>query len=392
MSVTTTTKRIARRDNIETSPATAVNPIRALDPAGIKPIEEYLNLGETEIYERIQEAKRKLGDRVVILGHHYQRDDVICHADLTGDSFKLSQMASERSDADYIVFCGVHFMAESADILSADHQQVILPDLAAGCSMADMARLDQVESAWEQLQELGLISLMPITYMNSAANIKAFCGRHEGVVCTSSNAVPLFDWALKRCEKLFFFPDEHLGRNTGLKFGIPLDQMVVWDPRQELGGNTEEQLKNARIILWKGFCSVHGRFQARHVDDRRAEYPGVKILVHPECRYEVVAKSDLNGSTEFIIKTIAEAPAGSKWAVGTELNLVNRLANRHLDKFVTLLAPDLCMCATMFRISPENLLWSLENLVEGNAVNPIKVDEETARWARVALDRMLAIQ
>jgi quinolinate synthase len=388
MSATITTEHSLKRGNAGTAKA----PATALDHTGVKPIDDYLALGEAEIYERIREAKRKLGGRVVILGHHYQRDDVICHADLTGDSFKLSQMASERSGAAYIVFCGVHFMAESADILSADHQQVILPDLAAGCSMADMARLEQVESAWEQLQELGLSSLMPITYMNSAANIKAFCGRHEGVVCTSSNAVPLFDWALKRREKLFFFPDEHLGRNTGVKFGIPLDQMAVWDPRQELGGNTEEQLRKARIVLWKGFCSVHGRFQARHVDDRRAEYPGANILVHPECRYEVVSKSDLNGSTEFIIKTIAEAPAGSKWAVGTELNLVNRLANRHPDKFVTLLAPDLCMCATMFRISPENLLWSLENLVEGNVVNPIKVDEETTRWAKVALDRMLAIQ
>jgi quinolinate synthase len=360
--------------------------------SAIRPIDDYLGLGEQELYDRIQQAKQELGDRAVILGHHYQRDDVICHADLTGDSFKLAQNASRRHEAEYLVFCGVHFMAESADILSADHQQVILPDLAAGCSMADMAGLEQVETAWEQLQELGLDSMMPITYMNSAANIKAFCGRHDGVVCTSSNAVPLFDWALKEREKLFFFPDEHLGRNTGVKFGIPLDQMVVWDPRQELGGNTEEQLKNARIILWKGFCSVHGRFLPRHVDDRRSEHPGIKILVHPECRYEVVAKSDLNGSTEFIIKTIAEAPAGSSWAVGTELNLVNRLAKRHADKFVTLLAPDLCMCATMFRIAPENLLWSLENLVEGHVVNQIKVDEETARWAKVALDRMLAIQ
>jgi quinolinate synthase len=364
----------------------------ALDRGGAKAIDEYLNLSEVEIYERIREAKRRLGDRVVVLGHHYQRDDVICHADLTGDSFKLAQMASRRNEAEYIVFCGVHFMAESADILSGDHQQVILPDLAAGCSMADMAQLEQVETAWEQLQELGIDSVIPITYMNSAANIKAFCGRHEGVVCTSSNAVPLFDWALKERAKLFFFPDEHLGRNTGVKFGIPLDQMVVWDPRLELGGNTPERLKDARIILWRGFCSVHGRFLPRHVDERRAEYPGIRILVHPECRYEVVAKSDLNGSTEFIIKTIAEAEAGSSWAVGTELNLVNRLAKRHPDKFVTLLAPDLCMCATMFRIAPENLLWSLENLVDGNVVNRIRVDEETAKWARVSLDRMLAIQ
>ncbi|MGE0883775.1 MAG: quinolinate synthase NadA [Blastocatellales bacterium] len=366
--------------------------IRALNRGGVKPIEDYLSLSEAELFERIQAAKKTLGDRVVILGHHYQRDDVICHADLTGDSFKLSQMASARKQAEQIVFCGVHFMAESADILSADHQQVILPDLAAGCSMADMARVDQVESAWEQLRDIGVNDLMPITYMNSAANIKAFCGLHEGVVCTSSNAEPLFKWAFAQREKLFFFPDEHLGRNTGIRFGIPLEQMAVWDPRLELGGNTPEQLRTAKIILWKGFCSVHGRFQARHVDDRRAEYPGIKILVHPECRYEVVSKSDLNGSTEFIIKTIAEAPTGSKWAVGTELNLVNRLANRHQDKFVTLLAPDLCMCATMFRIAPENLCWSLENLVDGHVVNHIKVDEETARWARVALDRMLEIQ
>lgn len=369
-----------------------MNTATALEKSAVKPIDEYLNLSEQELYDRIRQAKRELGDRVVILGHHYQRDDVVCHADLTGDSFKLARMASRRPEADYLVFCGVHFMAESADILSADHQQVILPDLAAGCSMADMAGIEQVEMAWEQLQDLGLDSMLPITYMNSTAAIKAFCGRNEGVVCTSSNAVPLFDWALKEKEKLFFFPDEHLGRNTGVKFGIPLDQMAVWDPRQDLGGNTPEKLRGARLILWKGFCSVHGRFHPRHVDERRAEHPGIKVLVHPECKYEVVSKSDLNGSTEFIIKTIAEAPAGSKWAVGTELNLVNRLAKRHADKFVTLLAPDLCMCATMFRISPENLCWSLENLVEGQVVNQIKVDAETARWARVALDRMLAIQ
>ncbi|MBK7598457.1 MAG: quinolinate synthase NadA [Acidobacteria bacterium] len=370
----------------------AAEPARGLEKGGVKAIEQYLTLGEAELEERIEEAKKKLGDRAVILGHHYQRDDVIRHADIVGDSFKLAQMASRRPEAEYLIFCGVHFMAESADILSAGHQRVILPDLAAGCSMADIAGLEQVETAWEQLNDLGITSVIPITYMNSAADIKAFCGRHDGVVCTSSNAVPLFDWALKQREKLFFFPDEHLGRNTGVRFGIPLDQMVVWDPRLELGGNTPEQLKSARIILWKGFCSVHGRFLPRHVDEKRAEYPGIKSLVHPECRYEVVAKSDLNGSTEFIIKTIEEAPAGSKWAVGTELNLVNRLVNRHQDKMVTLLAPDLCMCATMFRIAPENLLWSLENLVEGHVVNQIKVDDETALWAKVALDRMLQIQ
>lgn len=377
---------------MSTTAAPTYAPAITKNPGGAKKIEEYLGLSEQELYDRIQAAKRELGARLVILGHHYQRDDVVCHADFTGDSFKLAQQANTRPEADYIVFCGVHFMAESADILSGSHQQVILPDLAAGCSMADMAQPEQVESAWEQLQDLGLTSLLPITYMNSSAAIKAFCGRNEGVVCTSSNAAPLFDWALKQKEKLFFFPDEHLGRNTGVKFGIPLDKMAVWDPRQELGGNTPERLKEAKLILWKGFCSVHGRFQPRHVDERRAEYPGIKVLVHPECRYEVVNKSDLNGSTEFIIKTIREAPAGSKWAIGTELNLVNRLAKQHPDKFITLLAPDLCMCATMFRIAPENLLWSLENLVEGRVVNQIKVDDDTARWAKVALDRMLAIQ
>jgi len=366
--------------------------VLALNRGGVKPIEDYLSLSEQELYDRIQAAKKTLGDRVVILGHHYQRDDVVCHADFTGDSFKLAQQTATRPAADYIVFCGVHFMAESADILSGEHQQVILPDLGAGCSMADMAKLEQVEEAWDELQELGITDVMPITYMNSAANIKAFCGRHDGVVCTSSNALPLYHWAFAQREKMFFFPDEHLGRNTGIKFGIPLDKMVVWDPRLELGGNTPEALQNAKIILWKGFCSVHGRFQSRHVDDRRAEHPGIKVIVHPECRYEVVSKCDLNGSTEYIIKTIAEAPAGSSWAVGTELNLVNRLAKRHTDKFVTLLAPDLCMCATMFRIAPENLCWSLENLVDGHVVNQIKVDADTAKWAKVALDRMLAIQ
>lgn len=375
-----------------TTATPAFAPSVTMNPGGVKKIEDYLNLSEQELCDRIQAAKRQLGERVVILGHHYQRDDIVCHADFTGDSFKLAQQANTRPRADYIVFCGVHFMAESADILSGAHQQVILPDLAAGCSMADMAQIEQVEAAWEQVAELGIESLLPITYMNSSAAIKAFCGRHDGVVCTSSNAVPLFDWALKQQEKLFFFPDEHLGRNTGVKFGIPLEQMVVWDPRQPLGGNTPEQLKQARLILWKGFCSVHGRFQPRHVDDRRAEYPGIKVLVHPECKYEVVSKADLNGSTEYIIKAIKEAPAGSQWAVGTELNLVNRLAKQHPDKLVTLLAPDLCMCATMFRIAPENLCWALENLAAGHVVNQIKVDDEPARWARVALDRMLQIQ
>ena len=358
-------------------------------------LESYFGLSEGELYERIEAARRKLGSRLVILGHHYQRDDVIRHADYTGDSFKLSQLTAEKPEAEFIVFCGVHFMAESADVLKPGEQKVILPDLGAGCSMADMATSEQVEDAWEQLEAIGVVGdfrVMPITYMNSSAAIKAFCGKHGGVVCTSSNAVPLFDKSLKEADKLFFFPDQHLGRNTGFKFGIPAEQMVVWDPFKELGGNTEEQLRNARLILWKGHCSVHGRFRAWHVDQVRKEVPGIKVLVHPECVREVVEKADLDGSTEFIIKTLERAEPGSKWAIGTEVNLVNRLAAEHPDKHVRLLAPDLCMCATMYRIAPQNLAWALESLVEGVVVNQITVPEETARLARVALDRMLAIK
>jgi quinolinate synthase len=358
-------------------------------------LEDYFGMSDAELSERIGAARRELGQRLVILGHHYQRDDVIRHADLTGDSFKLSKMASERPEAEFIVFCGVHFMAESADILSAPHQKVILPDMGAGCSMADMASAEQVEDAWDQLESIGIhddFRVLPITYMNSTAAIKAFCGRHEGLVCTSSNAVPLFEKTLKEADKLFFFPDQHLGRNTGVKFGIGLDEMVVWDPFKELGGNTEEQLRRARLILWKGHCSVHGRFREWHVEQVRREVPGIKVLVHPECVYEVVQKSDLNGSTEFIIKTLEAAPAGSKWAIGTEVNLVNRLIERFPDKHIQLLAPDLCMCATMYRIAPQNLAWALESLLAGVVVNQISVPEDVAHWARVALDRMLQIQ
>ncbi|HEX8069544.1 MAG TPA: quinolinate synthase NadA [Pyrinomonadaceae bacterium] len=358
-------------------------------------LEDYFGLADAELAARIEAARRALGRRLVILGHHYQRDDVICHADYTGDSFKLSQLTASRPEAEFIVFCGVHFMAESADILKPGDQKVILPDLGAGCSMADMASAEQVEDAWAQLEEIGVTRdsrVMPITYMNSTAAIKAFCGRNGGVVCTSSNAVPLFDKSLKEADKLFFFPDQHLGRNTGFKFGIPLEQMVVWDPFKELGGNTAEQLRAARLILWKGHCSVHGRFRSWHVEQVRREVPGIKVLVHPECERGVVEQSDLNGSTEFIIKTIAAAPAGSAWAVGTEVNLVNRLVKQHPDKHIRLLAPDLCMCATMYRIAPQNLAWALESLVAGFVVNQITVPAETARWARVALDRMLAIK
>jgi quinolinate synthase len=355
-------------------------------------IEDYLVMPDAEVAERIEEARRELGPRVVILGHHYQRDDVIKHADLTGDSYQLSVMASQ-TDAEYIIFCGVHFMAESADVLGKPHQRVILPDLGAGCSMADMASIDQVEDAWEQLRDIGVLKnkVAPITYMNSTAAIKAFCGRNEGVVCTSSNAVPLFDIYLKEFDKMFFFPDQHLGRNTGAKFGIPLEKMVLWNPHLELGGNTEEQLHEAKLILWRGHCSVHGRFKDWHVDKIRDQVPGVQVLVHPECTREVVEKSHLNGSTSFIIKTVENAAPGTKWAIGTEVNLVNRLAIRFPDKEIHLLAPDLCMCATMYRIAPQNLAWALENLVDGNVVNEIVVEDETKRYARVALDRMISL-
>ena len=358
----------------------------------VRPIENYLVMSDEEIAERIEAAREELGEKVIILGHHYQREDVIAHADLTGDSYQLSVMASQ-TDADFIVFCGVHFMAESADILGKPQQRVILPDLGAGCSMADMATIEQVEDAWEQLREIGVLEqrVAPITYMNSSAAIKAFCGRNEGVVCTSSNAVPLFDIYLKNFDKMFFFPDQHLGRNTGAKFGIPLDKMALWNPHEELGGNTEEELRDAKLILWRGHCSVHGRFKPWHVEQIRKQVHGVQVLVHPECMREVVEISDFDGSTSFIIKTVENSPSGSKWAIGTEVNLVNRLAKRFPDKEIHLLAPDLCMCATMYRIAPQNLAWAMENLVDGNVVNEITVDEETKKWASVALKRMISM-
>jgi quinolinate synthase len=359
----------------------------------VRPIEDYLVMPDAEIAERIEFARKELSSRVVILGHHYQRDDVIVHADLTGDSYQLSVMAAQRKDAEFIVFCGVHFMAESADILGQPHQKVILPDLGAGCSMADMANIEQVEDAWEQLAEIGVLKqkVAPITYMNSTAAIKAFCGRNGGVVCTSSNAIPLFDVYLKEFDKMFFFPDQHLGRNTGAKFGIPLDKMVLWNPHEELGGNTEEELHNAKLILWRGHCSVHGRFKPWHVDQIRKQMPDVKVLVHPECPREVVEISDLDGSTSFIINTVEKSPSGSKWAIGTEVNLVNRLQARFPDKEIRLLAPDLCMCATMYRIAPQNLAWALDNLLEGNVVNQISVDDETKHYALIALQRMISM-
>jgi quinolinate synthase len=352
---------------------------------------------DPDLVARARAAKAALGDRVFVLGHHYQRDEVIEFADVTGDSFKLARDAAGRPDAEFIVFCGVHFMAESADILTGPDQKVILPDLAAGCSMADMARLGQVEDAWDALTDAGIAdSVVPVTYMNSSADIKAFCGRNGGAVCTSSNAEVALEWAyaqkaqLDGGAKVLFLPDQHLGRNTAvLQMGLTLDDCVVWDPHRPHGGLTVEQLQKARMILWKGHCSVHGRFSPEVVDELRATIPGVQILVHPECRHEVVLKADLVGSTEFIIKTIEAAPAGSSWAIGTELNLVKRLAAAHPDKQITFLDKTVCYCSTMNRIDLPHFVWALESLVSGTVVNQIQVDPETERWALVALQRML---
>jgi quinolinate synthase len=352
---------------------------------------------DPDLVARARAAKEALGSRVFVLGHHYQRDEVIAFADVTGDSFKLARDAAGRPDAEFIVFCGVHFMAESADILTSPQQKVILPDLAAGCSMADMARLGQVEDAWDALTDAGIAdAVVPVTYMNSSADIKAFCGRNGGAVCTSSNAEVALEWAFDQKPdveggaKVLFFPDQHLGRNTAvLKMGMTLDDCVVWDPHRPNGGLTVEQLRDAKMILWKGHCSVHGRFSAAVVDDLRATIPDVQVLVHPECQHDVVLKADLVGSTEFIIKTIEAAPAGSSWAIGTELNLVKRLANAHPDKHIAFLDKTVCYCSTMNRIDLPHLVWALESLVNGTVVNQIEVDAETERWAHVALQRML---
>ena len=348
---------------------------------------------DPDLVARARGAKEALGDKLFVLGHHYQRDEVIQFADVTGDSFKLARDAAARPEAEYIVFCGVHFMAESADILTSPQQKVILPDLAAGCSMADMARLAQVEDAWDALTDAGVAdSVVPVTYMNSSADIKAFCGRNGGTVCTSSNADVALEWAFdqKPDAKVLFLPDQHLGRNTAvLKMGMSLDDCVVWDPRQPNGGLTDEQLRDARMILWKGHCSVHGRFRADVVDELRAEIPGVTILVHPECTHDVVLKADLVGSTEFIIKTVEAAPAGTSWAIGTELNLVKRLAAQHPDKRITFLDRTVCYCSTMNRIDLPHLVWALESLVAGTEVNVIRVDPDTEHFAQVALQRML---
>jgi quinolinate synthase len=363
-------------------------------------LDNYLVLPDNTMDARIAAARRELGDRVIVLGHHYQRDEVIRFADFRGDSYKLAQEAA-RTSAEYIVFCGVHFMAESADVLAHEDQQVILPDLNAGCSMADMAEIGQVESCWDQLVSLGLTDqegrgITPLTYMNSTAAIKAFCGERGGLVCTSSNAPAAFKWAFARNEKVLFMPDQHLGRNTAFAMGIPLEQCVVWDPFMIMGGVTPERLRQARIILWKGHCSVHQRFLPEHVDKVRARYPDIKVIVHPECRWEVCQKADGVGSTEGLIKMIKNSPAGSKFAVGTEIHLVNRMgkefAQKEDNKMVITLDDSGCLCTTMFRISPQHLCWALENLIEGNVVNRIQVPGDVKYWSRVALDRMLEIQ
>jgi len=354
--------------------------------------DSYLLVPDHVLDDRIAAAKARLDRDVVILGHHYQRDEVIKFADFRGDSLKLSFQASQ-AEGRYIVFCGVHFMAESADILRREHQTVILPDLNAGCSMADMADIGQVEACWSELSSLlDSRKIIPVTYMNSTAAIKAFTGEHGGSVCTSSNAAEVMKWAFETGEKVLFLPDEHLGRNTGYRMDIPLDQMIVWDPYQEFGGNTPEAIRSARIILWNGYCSVHQRFTPQQVERVRREHPGIRVIAHPECRFEVAQAADQIGSTEGIIKAIQSSPAGTEWAVGTEIHLVNRLSKELTNHRVISLDPSVCVCTTMFRITPQHLLWALENLAEGNVVNRISVDERTRHNARVALDRMLALR
>jgi quinolinate synthetase complex, A subunit len=362
--------------------------------AEVLPIEKYAGLSDAECEARIVAAKAALGERLVILGHHYQREEVFRHADFSGDSLKLSREAAQ-SKAEYIVFCGVHFMAEVADILSRPEQIAILPDLGAGCSMADMANLANVERAWRELATVlePDETITPVTYINSAADLKAFCGRHGGIVCTSSNARKVLEWSFGQREKVLFFPDQHLGRNTGYTMGIPLEDMVVWDFDLPMGGLTPEQIRGAKMILWKGFCSVHQMFRPEHIERFKAKYPDAKIIAHPEAPFEVCQKSDYVGSTEYIIKTVRESAPGTRWLVATELNLVNRLHEQFKGegKHVHFMSPTVCMCSTMFRIDPQHLAWTLENLVAGNVVNQIKVAPEESRLARLALERMLEV-
>ena len=355
--------------------------------------ERYLGVSDEELEVRISAARLALGDRLVILGHHYQRDEVFKFADYSGDSFKLAKVAAERSDTEFIIFCGVHFMAESADVLSAPYQRVILPDLAAGCSMADMAAADELEVCWRELEELGVTDVVPVTYMNSAADIKAFCGREGGVVCTSSNAVATLRWGWERGEKILFLPDQHLGRNTAYSMGVPLDKMVVWDPQQPMGGLRPDEVAAAKLILWKGHCSVHTKFSVAQIEQLRLADPEVRVIVHPECTWEVVQAADASGSTETIIQRIRESDVGSVWAVGTEIHLVNRLAKEMAPGRTVLTLDGLgCLCSTMFRVSPNHLCWVLESLIEGEVHNEVVVPDGQKHWTRVALDRMLSIQ
>jgi len=356
--------------------------------------EAYLGLSDEEMSLRIAAARAALGDRLVILGHHYQRDEVIKFADYTGDSFKLANTIAKHPDADYIVFCGVHFMAESADILAMPHQKIILPDLAAGCSMADMAPADQLEICWSELTQMGFSSrVVPITYINSAAAIKSLVGENGGTVCTSSNAAATLKWGWQQKEKILFLPDQHLGRNTAFKMGVPLDQMVVWDPHEPFGGLTREQIDAAKLILWKGHCSVHVRFSTKQIEKVRAEHPGIRVIVHPEVPFEVMQAADDSGSTEYILKQVRDSAPGSKWAVATEVHLVHRLAEEVApEKTVVSLDQFGCLCSTMFRVSPNHLLWVLDSLVDGDVVNEIVVPEAQKKWAKIALDRMLGIR
>lgn len=348
---------------------------------------------DPDLISRAKIARAALGDRALVLGHHYQRDEVIAFADITGDSFKLAQAAAAQSSAEYIIFCGVHFMAESADILTSENQKVILPDLAAGCSMADMATANQVQECWKQLSDLGIAEkTIPVTYMNSSAAIKSFTGEHGGTICTSSNAQKTMEWALTKGEKILFLPDQHLGRNTAvLSLGLSLTDCVLWNPWKPMGGLTADQLRAAKVILWRGHCSVHGRFTVDAVNEVRHRLPGVKVLVHPECQHEVVSIADVVGSTEAIIRTVEESPAGSKWAIGTELNLVSRLANAHPDKEIVFLDKTVCYCSTMNRIDLPHLVWAMESLVAGHVVNQIKVDPNISKFSKLALEQMLAL-
>ena len=371
--------------------------------AGALPLADYKSLDNETLQNRIGAVCAVLGRRLLILGHHYQQDEVIAMSDLRGDSYQLSKMAAESNDCRAIAFCGVHFMAETADILAnrpeklaarnGERVTVVLPDMAAGCSMADMAMIDQVEACWEELGEvLDTRDITPVTYINSAASLKAFCGRHGGIVCTSSNAAAVLKWAFGRTSRVLFFPDQHLGRNTAYAMGIPLDEMAVWNPHaDELGGNSRQVLERSKVLLWQGHCSVHAMFRPEHVDQFRAKFPGIKILVHPECNREVVAKADVYGSTGKIIREVESAPPGTRWAIGTELHLVQRLKQEHPEQEIHFLSPVVCMCATMYRIDLAHLCWSLENLAAGTPVNVIRVDDDVARWSLVALERMLAV-